>query len=87
LPQHTAQIFSAFAGQKRSAFRLSQMGQDTKSPQCEDSPAEYAEERQKTKSRDQCTLSSNAEIILALNRNDHSKALLSRGEPTELLTP
>jgi hypothetical protein len=87
LPQHTAQIFSAFAGQKRSALRLSQMGQDTKSPQCEDSPAEYAEERQKTKSRDHCTLSSNARIIFALNRNDHSKTLLSPGDLIELLTP
>jgi len=46
------------------------MGQDTKSPQCEDRPAEYAEERQKTKNRDQWTLSSNAEIIIALNRDD-----------------
>jgi hypothetical protein len=46
------------------------MGQDTKSPQCEGRPAEYAEERQNTKSRDQWTLSSNAEIIIALNRND-----------------
>jgi hypothetical protein len=70
LPQHTAQIFSSFAGQKRSALRLSQMGQDTKSPQREGRPAEYAEERQNTKSRDQWTLSSNAEIIIALNRND-----------------
>src|SRR5215472_7144111 len=33
-PQQTAQIFSALAGQKRSALRFSQMGQDTKSPQC-----------------------------------------------------
>src|SRR5437764_5473959 len=33
LPQQTAQIFSALAGQKRSALRFSQIGQDTKSPQ------------------------------------------------------
>ncbi|HEY6945900.1 MAG TPA: hypothetical protein VI431_12225, partial [Candidatus Acidoferrum sp.] len=33
LPQQTAQIFSAFAGQKRSALRFSQIGQDTESPQ------------------------------------------------------
>lgn len=33
VPQQTAQIFSPLAGQKRAALRLSQMGQDTKSPQ------------------------------------------------------
>src|SRR5205814_7063706 len=33
LPQQTAQIFSALAGQKRSALRFSQIGQDTESPQ------------------------------------------------------
>ncbi|PYT79056.1 MAG: hypothetical protein DMG40_17995 [Acidobacteria bacterium] len=33
LPQQTAQIFSALAGQKRSALRFSQIGQDTDAPQ------------------------------------------------------
>ena len=33
LPQQTAQIFSALAGQKRSPLRFSQIGQDTESPQ------------------------------------------------------
>src|SRR5260370_39328473 len=33
VPQQTAQIFSPLAGQKRSALRFSQMGQDKQSPQ------------------------------------------------------
>jgi hypothetical protein len=32
VPQQTPQIFSPLAGQKRSALRFSQIGQDTKSP-------------------------------------------------------
>jgi hypothetical protein len=32
VPQQTAQIFSPFAGQKRTALRFSQIGQDTESP-------------------------------------------------------
>jgi len=32
LPQHTAQIFSPFAGQNLSALRFSQIGQDTAAP-------------------------------------------------------
>jgi hypothetical protein len=32
VPQHTAQIFSALAGQKRPGFRFSQIGQVTKDP-------------------------------------------------------
>jgi hypothetical protein len=33
VPQQTAQIFSPLAGQRRSALRFSQMGQDKQSPQ------------------------------------------------------
>ena len=33
VPQQTAQIFSALAGQKRSAFLFSQIGQDKASPE------------------------------------------------------
>src|SRR5713101_6064149 len=33
VPQQTAQIFSPLAGQKRAGLRLSQIGQDTESPQ------------------------------------------------------
>jgi hypothetical protein len=32
VPQQTAQIFSPLAGQNRSAFRFSQIGQDTEAP-------------------------------------------------------
>jgi hypothetical protein len=32
VPQQTAQIFSPLAGQKRSAFRFSQIGQDPDAP-------------------------------------------------------
>jgi len=35
VPQHTAQIFSPFAGQKRSAFFFSQIGTRQKIPLCE----------------------------------------------------
>jgi hypothetical protein len=32
VPQHTAQIFSAFAGQKRPGLRFSQIGQSNSAP-------------------------------------------------------
>lgn len=64
VPQQTAQIFSALAGQNRSALRFPQIGQDTHAPPgADDRSGEYAEERQNTKGRRAAILTKGSEEL------------------------